>query len=81
MLDHVDIRVTDREASATLLHDSGGQTFFVAPRPWVFGVADLHANIHVDGEHRTNHESLRFDTSARAADSNVSAALRERGAS
>jgi ABC-2 type transport system ATP-binding protein len=62
------VLVTDNDSSTTLLHDADGVSFFVAPRPWVFGVADLNATITVDGEHRMSHRSLRFDSRPSAAE-------------
>ena len=53
--------VTDNDYSNVLLHDQGGPSFFVPPQIGVQGVADLGAEIDIDGEHRTNHASLRFD--------------------
>jgi ABC-type polysaccharide/polyol phosphate transport system ATPase subunit len=55
------IAVTDDGGSTVLLHDQGGPSFYVPPRLGVEGVADLGADISVDGEVRTNHRSLRFD--------------------
>jgi ABC-2 type transport system ATP-binding protein len=54
------VLVTDNDSSTTLLHDAEGLSFFVTPRPWVFGVADLDATITVDGESRVSGRSLRF---------------------
>jgi ABC-type polysaccharide/polyol phosphate transport system ATPase subunit len=56
--------VTDDGFSNVLLHDQGGPSFFVPPRIGVQGVADLGAEIDIDGEHRTHHSSLRFDSRA-----------------
>ncbi len=57
----VGIVVTDDDGRAVLLHDQGGPSFYVPPRLGVEGVADLGAAIAVDGEARTNHQSLRLD--------------------
>jgi hypothetical protein len=56
------ILVTDTDSSTTLLHDVDGLSFFVAPRPWVFGVADLDGIITIDGEQRMSSRALRFES-------------------
>jgi ABC-2 type transport system ATP-binding protein len=58
----VAVIVTDTDASTRLLHDHDGPSFFVVPRPGTVGVADLDATITIDGECRTNHRSLRFES-------------------
>jgi hypothetical protein len=55
------IAVTDDGGRNVLLHDQHGPSFYVPPRLGVEGVADLGAEISVDGQVRTNHRSLRFD--------------------
>jgi hypothetical protein len=52
--------VTDNDYGNVLFHDHGGPSFFVPPRIGVGGVADLGAEIDIDGVPRTNHSSLRL---------------------
>jgi ABC-type polysaccharide/polyol phosphate transport system ATPase subunit len=54
--------VTNTDKSATLVHDHNGPSFFVAPRLGTLGITDLLATITIDGEHRANHRSLRFES-------------------
>jgi hypothetical protein len=52
--------VTDDDFGTVLLQDQNGPSFFVPPRVGVQGVADLGADIRIDGEPRSLHRSLRF---------------------
>jgi ABC-type polysaccharide/polyol phosphate transport system ATPase subunit len=54
--------VTNTDRSVTLVHDHNGPSFFVAPRLGTLGITDLLATITIDGEHRANHRSLRFES-------------------
>jgi ABC-type polysaccharide/polyol phosphate transport system ATPase subunit len=60
--------VTDVDGSTKFLDDHNGPLFFVAPRVETFGLADLDANIAINGDCRTNARSLRFESYPRAAD-------------
>jgi hypothetical protein len=52
--------VTDDDFGTVLMQDQNGPSFFVPPRTGVQGVADLGAEITIDGEGRSSHRSLRF---------------------
>jgi len=52
--------VTDDDFGTVLMQDQNGLSFFVPPRTGVQGVADLGADITIDGEPRSSHQSLRF---------------------
>jgi ABC-type polysaccharide/polyol phosphate transport system ATPase subunit len=52
--------VTDDDFGTVLMQDENGPSFFVPPRTGVQGVADLGADIMIDGEPRSSHRSLRF---------------------
>jgi ABC-2 type transport system ATP-binding protein len=54
--------VTNTDSSVVLVHDHSGPSFFVAPRLGTLGITDLLATITIDGEHRANHRSLRFES-------------------
>jgi ABC-type polysaccharide/polyol phosphate transport system ATPase subunit len=55
--------VTERDGATGLGQDPHGPSFYVPPRLGVAGAADLEATITVDGERRTDHQSLRIDGS------------------
>ncbi len=64
----ISTQITNDGASRALYQEQDGPTFFVAPQVGVRGPADLDAAIVVNGEVRTNHRPVRFESRPTSAD-------------